>query len=133
MKVKELSQEQLDTLKQKVYYASVDELGSYYIDDEILKDLDNSVSWWHIDNETIYKMFEIFDFVDEDFEIDEDEEFEVGLVDELAQEHLEFDTYSKNEFYLALARYDDLIVKDNRYKYLYSKTLDVELLEERGQ
>lgn len=69
MDVKELNQEQLDVLKQKVYYASVDELGNYYIDDEILKDLDNSVSWWHIDNETIYKMFEIFDFVEEDFEI----------------------------------------------------------------
>ena len=63
MKVKELNQEQLDCLKQKVYYASVDELGSYYIDDEILKDLDNSVSWWHIDNETIYKMFEIFNYM----------------------------------------------------------------------
>ena len=43
MDVKELNQEQLDILKQKVYYANEDELGSYYIDDEILKDLDNLI------------------------------------------------------------------------------------------
>ena len=132
MNVKELSQEQLDVLKQKVYYASDDELGSYYIDDEILKDLDNSVSWWHIDNETIYKIFDSIYFVEDDFPKQEVEEieFEVGYEDLENQEHIEYEEYTKKEFYMALAKYDEIILKENTYKYLYSRTLDIELLEE---
>ena len=104
MKVKELNQEQLDCLKQKVYYASVDELGSYYIDDEILKDLDNSVSWWHIDNETIYKMFEIFNFVEEDFEINSEKVYLSRKQKEYIFESLDL-----------IERFKEEILRDNWY------------------
>ena len=59
----------------------------------------------------------------------EEMEFEVGLVDIEANEHIEHYEYAKNEFDLALGLYDSFLMKANTYKYIYSKTLDINLLE----
>lgn len=63
---------------------------------------------------------------------EEEEEFEVGFENLESQEHIEYYIYNKNEFYLALSRYEEILLKPNSCKYLYSRTLDTELLEEEG-
>ena len=72
MQVRELNQEQLDELKVKVFYLDIEDEDEFFQYQESWND-DIQVEWekaqfpYDISNETIYKLFEGIDFVDEDF------------------------------------------------------------------
>ena len=57
-------------------------------------------------------------------------EWIVGCVDIENDEHIDIWKYYKEEFELALAIYDSIQTRVDTYKYLYSQTLEMYLLEE---
>ena len=75
MNVRELTQEQLDELKWKVFYDMVYEWldtqynGCFSIEEweEMYNEVSNAIIADNISNETIYKLFDGIDFVNDDF------------------------------------------------------------------
>jgi hypothetical protein len=120
MTVRELNQEQLDELKLKIFYLNIEneyEFSPYKEnwDDDIQLDVEKARIFLEISNETIYKLFEGIDFVDDDFSCscEKDKLYKIGIyfgkliyvwegyaVDveqarEFAYEHFERDTYAE--------------------------------------
>lgn len=70
MNVRELNQEQLYELKDKVYFMGKNELYNEFKeswDDDIEIEYNKAQTPYDISNETIYKLFDGIDFVNDDF------------------------------------------------------------------
>lgn len=70
MNVKQLSDNQLNSLKQKIYYMNEEELEEEFkevLTDDIIIELEKINYFFEISNETIYELFGGIDFVFDDF------------------------------------------------------------------
>lgn len=70
MDVKQLSDNQLNSLKQKIYYMNFEELEEEFkevLNDDIIIELEKINYFFDISNEIIYELFSGFYFVFDDF------------------------------------------------------------------